>query len=115
MSKTGIRFHPSVKKHDGLCNDSKLLQSLIFNFFGNKNLNSKADILKFLHEEMNKLGMLHLQGLTNLKTSLCNLIETLNDIDKNASIPILKGGGGKNGSLGKAHNVHLKYIYESLS
>lgn len=114
MSKIGIHFHPSTKKHDGLCKDSRLLEKLIFAFFQNQKITSKESIVNFVNSEMNNLDMDKSQGLLVLKTTLLDLIERLHNVDTNYNVPLLTGGGGNGYSLGSAHIKFVKYIYECL-
>ena len=96
-----VRFHPSVKKHDGISTANAHLERVIHDFWKNQNLNLLAELSRdSKHTDLN-----------NLVIKLRDLLQRLRQSgDKGASL--LPQGGGRAARMSKLHIPRVNHLLQ---
>ncbi len=113
--RMSLKFHTSVKKHDGLCDQSRLLQDLVFAYFEAQILHSPERTKEFVQARMNTYKMDPEKARTELHDQLSKLISKTHELDSNKSVPVLERGGGKGLVVACAHCPHLRRLHMWLT
>ena len=96
-----VRFHPSVKKHDGISTANAHLERVIHDFWKNQNLNLLAELSRdSKHTDLN-----------NLVIKLRDLLHRMRQSgDKNTIL--LPRGGGSAAKMSKLHIPHVNHLLQ---
>merc|ERR1712032_212391 len=100
--KRRVRFHPSVKKHDGISTANAHLERVIYDFWKKQKLDLLAELSRdSKHTDLN-----------NLIIKLSDLLHRMRQSgDKNTVL--LPRGGGTAAKMSKLHIPHVHYLLQS--
>lgn len=104
--KRRLTFHPSVKKHDGLCIVSKAVCALCINYFEVQNIQTENDVCRVLRE-----AQCPPSSVVGVYTYIYELYTKLLHLDRRKRLPVLTRGGGHSLYVTKLHTRHLLHLY----
>ena len=110
--KMKLTFGPSVKTHDGLRPESRLLEDVVQAYFNDQVLPSEDAMRLFLYERLRQHKLPNVrEALTRLADKLDTLIhKTFMLQHEYKTIPALIHGGGRGHQLDRRHMNHLKVL-----
>jgi hypothetical protein len=104
-----VSFAPTVKKHDGLCMVSKLLDMLMFRYFHTQTIHTKKQIHGFLLDNMEEEDVQ--ETLHALSGRISVLWFKTTTLQFGQTIAVLSQGGGCGMAVSPSHTGHLKRIH----
>lgn len=108
-----VRFHEDVKLFDGLQPLSEALELTIWNFYTMQNIHSAEDILSFFRscQRYNRV-------FKQVSAAINALANLLSNMSCDATVPVLRRGGGRGLLLSSAHVASfrkLRDMFESAT
>jgi len=98
-----VRFHPSVKKHDGISTANAHLERVIFGFWKNQNLDLLVELARnSKHTDLN-----------NLVIKLRDLLHRIRQSGDNSTV-LLPRGGGSAAKVSKLHIPHINHLLQRV-
>lgn len=101
-SPRGVSFSKETKVFDGLSPASRLVDSVVWDFFMSQTVNSAGDIVQLFAHISDSCGCLH---------EVCDLLDDLRQrLDDSGCALVLPGGGGSGAKLQEVHAPALREL-----